>query len=581
MPPTYEVDMTDFPAEFMSSFNHLSDKAKEKWKQDRYRALTDGIYLGTEVMEGDFQEVPHRWLFNNFLKKRPGVPLYDLDLKKKKRLILWSRGLFKTSATIVEIVQLILNYPGIRICFLTGGDTLAARQLERVKKHFEYPSAKFKQLFPEFCGRKLGTKKYFNIPNRPRTNMAEPTMAITTAKSVKAGSHYDVIFVDDLVNDQNYRSLKALEACKQDYKDICPLLAPDGFIYVTGTRYSFGDLYEEIQDLIKKEIQELGTNPWKVSIKSCWVKVCRTCGHKDIEHDFDSNLVEHPCGVCDCKQFVDSGATQVLFPKFRCRDGRTEGHSPEFLQSEELRLGKEFFACQYLNTPLAADDQTFSESLLGAQTLWYDSQFPSALQASCFICGDLSYVGDEKRDISVLYVVRYYQGSLYQVDCNYGKWDSMQVAQQLALMTMKHRPTMIWLERFMGWEAYNTVFEIFARDNGIQKMPIEWKKMSNQADAKNIRIGGIKGILAQQRLWLHGGSPGYDKLKDQLLKFPKSGGHDDFADCLGLVCECPTGFQSDMQSIQPREAPTTANFIRSLHASNDHDFYDTRIPGTY
>ena len=73
-------------------------------------------------------------------------------------------------------------------------------------------------------------------------------MAITTARSVKAGSHYDVIFIDDLVNETNYRSLKMLEKSIQDYRDIGPLLAPAGYIFVTGTRYSFGDLYEQIQE---------------------------------------------------------------------------------------------------------------------------------------------------------------------------------------------------------------------------------------------------------------------------------------------------------------------------------------------
>src|SRR5579863_652859 len=94
----YQVDMTNFPKEFREAFARLSDKAKDKWIWERYRALTDHLYLAVEVLEMDFQETPHRWLFAKFLKKNPGVPLYDLDLTKKKRLILWSRGTFKTSS---------------------------------------------------------------------------------------------------------------------------------------------------------------------------------------------------------------------------------------------------------------------------------------------------------------------------------------------------------------------------------------------------------------------------------------------------------------------------------------------------
>ena len=59
-----------------------------------------------------------------------------------------------------------------------------------MKRVFEKPSKKFKVLFPEFCGSKLGSKEEFTIPNQPATVMAEPTMALTTSKSVKSGSHF-------------------------------------------------------------------------------------------------------------------------------------------------------------------------------------------------------------------------------------------------------------------------------------------------------------------------------------------------------------------------------------------------------
>jgi hypothetical protein len=582
----YEVDTSSFPKAFRKAYEGLSDRAKAKWKEERYRALTDHLYLSTEVMGMDFQPTPHRWLFATMLKKRPGTPLYDLDLIKKKRLILWSRGTFKTSSIIVEIVQLILNYPDIRIAFLSGGDNLAKRQLARVVKVFEFPTDKFRELFPEFVGGE-GEKKFrknahhFNVPCQSVSrSYAEPTMAISTARSVKAGSHYDVIFVDDLVNETNYRSQKMLEKSIQDYRDICPLLAPDGFMYITGTRYSFGDLYEEIQEQAKKEQAELGTDPWLISIKSCWVKVC-PCGHSDPEHDLDSRHDPRPCTLCNCRRFVDSGATGVLFPKFRKLNGETEGHSVEFLQSEKLRLGGEFFACQYENNPLPEGDQTFTDELLGKQTVWHQEQFPTALQAPCFVMGDLSYVGDESRDMSVLYVVRYWMGQLFAVDCSYGHWDAREVAEELFKVLMKHRPTIIWLEKFPAWESYSAIFDIFARDHKVQRLPIEWKKMSNSKGAKLVRIGSIKGFLAQRRLWLYGHAPGHETLISQLKKWPKSGRHDDFADCLALACECPTGISADALS-KATEGISNLSFIRRLNANPEMDsYYDTRIPGTY
>src|ERR1700676_1543806 len=272
------VDFTNFPRGFIKWYEHANPEEKTQWFTERFLCLKYPLFLSgfveakksgdpdlpkeyVPILGMDFQHDPHTLLFKQFLQMRPGEDfvLSDLDTVTKKRMILWPRGLFKTSSIIVEIVQTVLNYPNVRICFMTGGDQLAKRQLARVKRVFEKPTQRFKTLFPEFCLRsirnkkikdetdprawsdelcKMGTAHEFTVPARTNETAAEPTFAISTAKSVKAGSHFDLIIIDDLVNDQNYRSVKALEKCFQDYLDICPLLDPSGFIVMTGTRLS-------------------------------------------------------------------------------------------------------------------------------------------------------------------------------------------------------------------------------------------------------------------------------------------------------------------------------------------------------
>jgi hypothetical protein len=409
-------------------------------------------------------------------------------------------------------------------------------------------------------------------------------MAISTAKTVKAGSHYDIIFVDDLVNETNYRSPKLLQKCIEDYRDICPLLAPDGFMYVTGTRYSFGDLYEEIQTMAKKEMKELGRNQWKFSILPCWVRYCGNCSdgcsRRDLDHDFDSNALEPTCRLCACKGWQDTGIKDVLFPRFRCKDGRTEGHTVEWLESERLRLGAEFFANQYENNPIAAGDQTFTPELLAQQTLFHESQFPTALQAPTFFVGDLSYIGDDRRDISVIYVCRYWQGQIYVIDCLAGKWDAWALCENLFLGILKHRPVIIWLERFLGWEAYNTVLEAYARQKELQRFPVDWFPLSYTKGAKVLRIGSIKGVLKQRRLWLNANMPGYENLVNDLKKWPKLGKHDDYGDAMGLVVTVPTGFQLD--KLPQAATETSKAWLRKLNAPKDDTGGDeVRIAGSY
>jgi len=597
------LDLTNFPKGFMEWYNHASPDEKTRWYTQRFKCLKSHLYLSgyeeaekpgdpdlppqyVPILGMDFQVDPHEQLFSRFVQKRPGqdLVLSDLSTLTKKFMILWPRGLFKTSSVIVDIVQNILNYPNIRICFLTGGDQLAKRQLARVKRVFEKPTKRFEFLFPEFCLKsvlnkkekkwedvrcKLGNAHEFTVPCRTNDTFAEPTFAISTAKSVKAGSHFDLIFIDDLVNDQNYRSVKLLEKCYQDYLDICPLLEPTGFIIMTGTRYSSGDTYERIQEMAQQEEREIGRSIWKFSIRDCWSRGCSNCSHTDVYHNYDVNILQPPCGVagCQCAGFVDNGSKGVLFPQTRTHDGRHIGHTLEFLEGERLRLGTEFFANQYENCPIASGTQVFTETLIGGQTLHDINQIPPYNQSFTFGVGDLAYVGQPDRDYSVIFMCRLFQGQIFVYDCIYGNWDSGDIAKTSVDILLKHRPNVLYYEKFNGWEAYNNVIAAEAAQRGITKVPIQWEKGSQVEKAKITRIGSVKGPLTQHRLWFFAGMPGYDILVKQLVKWPKLGRHDDFADCAGQVVAAPTGYQLTT----PPAPASSLNWLRKLNQSGPVD----------
>ena len=608
------VDLTNFPRQFKKWYEHATDAEKDLWYEERFKALKYHLYLSgfvpatktgdpnlpveyVPLMGMDFQPDPHAQLFAQLLQMRPGenLVLSDLDTEIKKRMVLWPRGLFKTSAIIVAAVQLILNYPNIRICFLTGGDKLAARQLARVKRVFERPTKRFMFLFPEFCLRdirnknikdendarawssdlcKLGNAHEFTVPCRTNDAFAEPTFAISSAKSVKAGSHYDVIIIDDLVNDQNYRNVKLLEKSYQDYLDICPVLDPAGFILMTGTRYSFGDTYERIQEMAREEERLLGKTIWRFSIRDCWSMGCSNCEHTDVYQDYTKNILQPPCSVqgCRCPGFHANGSKGVLFPHTRTVDGRVIGHTLEFLEGERVRLGPEFFANQYENKPIATGAQTFTETLIGRQTLHHINQLPTYSQGYTFVVGDLAYVGQEGRDYSVVYVCRKSQGRIYIVDCLFGNWDSATVAENTINILLRHRPSDMFYEKFNGWEAYNNVITAYAKEKGVPHVPLQWLKGSQSPNAKLIRIGAVKGPLEAGRLWLYAGIPGYDRLVKQLTKWPKLGRHDDFADCCGMVAAAPTGYELET----PPQTDSTLNWLRKLgqQPPGDDSYYD-------
>jgi hypothetical protein len=609
------VDLTNFPRGFLKWFEGATANERTDWFKGRFRCLKYHLYLSgfaeatkpgdpdlpkeyVPILGMDFQPDPHSRLFSCFLQKKPGenLVLTDLDTQTKKRMILWPRGLFKTSAVRVDIVQLILNYPDVRICFLTGSDKLAKKQLGAIKRFFESPTKLFKWLFPEFCTRsvrnkkvkdetapgawtdeicKLGNAYQFTVPCRTTEIFAEPTFVISTARSVKAGSHFDVIYIDDLVNETNYRKAEALEKCYDDYIDICPILEPFGFIVVTGTRYSFGDTYERIQDDAKKEMKEMGRSIWKFFIRDCWSHGCQNCAHTNVYHDFDVNILQPPCiePGCKCIGYQDRGNKDVLFPETRTHSGRQIGHTLALLNQKLIESSPEFFANQYENKPIATGTQTFDDVLIGRQTLHSLSLIPAEGSGTTFVVGDLAYVGQPGRDYSVIFVCRVFRGQIFIIDCRFGNWDSAQIAEQTVKVLLDHRPNIIYYEKFNGWEAYNNVIAALAAARGLLKVPIQWEKGSQANNAKLTRIGSVKGPLSARRLWIYGGIPGYDILVQQLVKWPKLGRHDDFADCAGMVVSVPSGYQLE----NPPAPPSVTSWLQKLHQTTptEDQYYDT------
>lgn len=626
------IDLTSFPRSFLKFFATVSADEQREWYEGRFRCLKYHRYLAgfaealkpgdpdlqkeyVPILGMDFQPNPHDQLFKCFIQKRPGEGFVhsDLDQKTKKRMILWPRNHLKTSAVLVDIVQTILNYPNVRILFLTGNDDLAKVQLQRIKKRFENPSKRFKWLFPEFCYRdvrnrrvaeflkdedgnldetrphpeawvtrpaKLGTAKAFTVPCRTSDLFAEATFTISTAKSTKAGSHYDIIYVDDLVNETNYRKVDALQACYDRYIDTTPLIEVSGFMVITGTRYSFGDTYERIQDDAKKEMKEMGRTIWEFFIRDCWSHGCQNCIHTSVYHDYARNILQPPCEVigCTCPGFKDRGNKDVLFPQIRTHDKRSIGFTLQILEGEKVRTSPEFFANQYENQPIAAGAQTFDEGLIGQQTLHHPEQIPPyGGNSTTFVVGDLAYVGQAGRDYSVLFICRLFQGQIFIYACEFGTWDSGQIAENIFKILKRDRPNVIYLEKFNGWEAYDNVIKAYASSNGILKVPIEWVKGSQAENAKLIRIGTVKGPLSARRLWFYAPMKGYDQLSQQLLKWPKLGRHDDFADCAGMVVAAPTGYQ-----FTNPPAPVALNhWLHKLHEiKSEDDSYSDNGCGT-
>lgn len=558
------IDNVEFPRLAAARIRAMSPTERADWDRDRLRARTDMIFLAS-VLGLDLTDDPHRVLFHNLLTLRgPDFPFADLDSIRRK-LVLWPRGIGKTSAIRVLMVGLLITYNNLRICFLTGGSELAKNQLLAVKTFFESPTKQFEELFPEFClksvfNRKthawedrhlpMGTSQRFSTPARNTHIYAEPNFMISTPKSVKSGAHFDILIIDDLVNDQNYQNASALEKSYQQYLDTVPLLEHSGFILMTGTVYSYRDCYARIQE--QEIAHSLGV--WAFSIHDCWSQgTCKTCGMSAIFHEWSTNAVQ-PAGItacgCNCPGFVGDGVRGCLFPLTKKKDGTPFGHTLDSLNRIRAELGPHKFANQYECRITAEGEQTFTEALIGSCTLHHENQLPIYGIAPVYICGDLAYSTSEARDESVIFAFSKYLGALYVWGCWFGRWSASERVDNILNILLRVRPVSAFFEKNLNSDSLELNLIAYASKYGLQKLPLVWTPLSNQKDAKNIRIGDIEAAMKGKRLFLYSQMPGYDRLCAQLLKHPRNS-HDDFADALSQCLTAETGWQREALPVQP------------------------------
>ena len=92
--------------------------------------------------------------------------------------------------------------------------------------------------------------------------------------------------------------------------------------------------------------------------------------HRQYDHDYSVNIIQPPCSYLDCIGFAkDKNSRDVMFPHATTRKGELIGWDLEFLERLKQDMGASFFANQMENSPIAAENQQFTETMIGGVTL--------------------------------------------------------------------------------------------------------------------------------------------------------------------------------------------------------------------
>jgi len=248
----------------------------EDWKARRQRCRTDLRYLCGVLGYRDVSKSVHGRMYMHVQQFKggtenarqitikganyvPACPMWELD-GPRKRLNLVTRGGLKTSIlTQAHTIQWIINYPDIRVLLVSAQLGRAKDFLKGIKEQFQ-KNEHFRWLFPEYCPKltpsghleDFGNDEQFTVPCRRTPGIKEPTVRVASADSSVAGGHYDVIKIDDLVEDQNTRTPGGIEQTRKFFGSLWPLVETNplppghGWIDVTGTIYHFSDLHQTI-----------------------------------------------------------------------------------------------------------------------------------------------------------------------------------------------------------------------------------------------------------------------------------------------------------------------------------------------
>lgn len=197
----------------------------------RRELLTSTYYMGRYVLGYDrlLPEVHGQWG-------------WALDrLPYPRRLILRPRKTYKTTFyTMSYPLRRLAGDPNLRILLVNAVYGNAAGFLREIKGHCER-NARFRRWCGDWVSPKWNEQA---VDIRPRTvNRKEASLSIAGYGSALVSAHYDLIIVDDLVNEDDRTSARVRQKKIAWFRDCISLLDVGGELVVVGTRWHPDDLY--------------------------------------------------------------------------------------------------------------------------------------------------------------------------------------------------------------------------------------------------------------------------------------------------------------------------------------------------
>jgi predicted phage terminase large subunit-like protein len=434
----------------------------------------------------DAQQYPHgkgaheilNWQWRPDPESPRGIFTYKLQL--------WPRGSFKSAVFNVALVCWeIARNPNIRICVCSETGKQARKFVKQAMKIID--SQWFRDRFGVHKGEtwKEGTGEFISA-QRTTLHTKEPTLLAAGAGEVWTGSHWDLVVMDDVVSQENTKTIEGLETLWHWFGEIMAQLDPGCRLLMIGTLHHYADLYCRIMKT--KEMRKL----FELSVNG-WLKEDGT----------------------------------LFFP------GRL---TRAFIEQQKVLLPPRQFACYYENKPTTDEEKIFRPSYF---RVIEDRDIPAHVWTYVFT--DFAFIAEEKKkgkaDRTCFWIV--------SLDCNrvayvrdfyVGRWkpgDSVRIACDLWNRYQPLNLKGIVVEETTHTELLQAVFEEVRRQTFIHPkiIPVagrnqEVKEMRIEASEPRFRRGDIyfaRSLKEAHRKW--------KPMFDEMTEWPYSQ-HDDVPDAI-------------------------------------------------
>jgi phage terminase large subunit-like protein len=252
----------------------------------QYRKVSNE-YLRRQILENNRIDILATEVLGYELKPFH-FSMQRFQFEHPQTLQLAPRGFGKsTICTVTKCIHLLLKNPNLRILIASKTSTNAEGFLKAIKTQFE-ENERLAEIFGPYYDPKSG-KKWDNkeIEVLPRTAKdKEGSISCVGVLGTIVSKHYDVIFSDDLIDEDNSRTEYMREKIQTwYYKVLDPTLEPPdpkvehrGEHHHLGTRYHFDDIWGHfIANQLKehhqviKALNEQGRSPWPEKFPPTWL----------------------------------------------------------------------------------------------------------------------------------------------------------------------------------------------------------------------------------------------------------------------------------------------------------------------